>query len=301
LLIDLDAGNDTFIGSAGIDRVLAGTGTDSLNGAGGADTYVVTGTVASGFGGYDIYADNGNGIGEVDRIVAAAGTAAVDIGLTSFSAANGIEEIDATATTGAVRLVGNTTANTFNFSGTTLKGSNLVIDLDAGNDTCIGSAGNDRILGGLGNDNLNGAGGDDTLKSGSGLDTLTGGAGADRFDYTTLSDGLMVVSSTSVLQFERITDFVIGQDLIDVATPPPSNGVKNLGVQSSLTSGSIAALLNSSNFVANGAATFVFGSRTFLALNNGDAGFSSATDAVLEITGFTNPSGFNSLSQISFI
>jgi len=36
-------------------------------------------------------------------------------------------------------------------------------------------------------------------------------------------------------------------------------------------------------------------------LNNGDAGFSSATDAVLEITGFTNPSGFNSLSQISFI
>jgi|LakMenEpi03Aug12_release.lakeMendotaPanAssembly.Ray.scaffolds.fasta_scaffold12145_4 Ca2+-binding RTX toxin-like protein len=301
LLIDLDGGNDTFIGSAGSDRVLGGTGTDSLNGAGGSDTYVVSGTSASGFGGYDIYADNGNGAGEVDRIVAAAGTAAVDIGLTGFSAANGIEEIDATATSGTVRLLGNTSANTFNFTGITLKGTNLVIDLDAGNDTFIGSAGADRVLGGIGTDNLNGAGGDDTLQGGSGLDTLTGGGGADCFDYTTLSDGLFVVSSTSQLQFERINDFVIGQDKIDVATPPPVEGFRNLGVQSALTSSSIAALLNTTNFVANGAATFGFGTRTFLALNNSTAGFSSATDAVLEITGYSFASGFSSLSQISII
>jgi hypothetical protein len=89
--------------------------------------------------------------------------------------------------------------------------------------------------------------------------------------------------------------------MIDVATPPPINGFKNFGVQSSLTSSSIATLLNSSNFVANGAATFGFGSRAFLALNNGDAGFSSATDAVLEITGYSFASGFSSLSQISFV
>ncbi|MFM7515212.1 MAG: beta strand repeat-containing protein, partial [Cyanobium sp.] len=301
LLIDLDGGNDTFIGSAGDDRVLAGTGTDSLNGAGGSDTYVVSGTSASGFGGYDIYADKGNGAGEVDRIAAAAGNAAVDIGLTGFSTANGIEEIDATATSGTVRLLGNTSANTFNFTGITLKGTNLVIDLDAGNDTLIGSAGADRVLGGNGTDNLNGAGGDDTLQGGSGLDTLTGGGGADCFDYNTLSDGLFVVSSTSQLQFERINDFVIGQDKIDVATPPPVEGFRNLGVQSALTSSSIAALLNTTNFVANGAATFGFGTRTFLALNNSTAGFSSATDAVLEITGYSFASSFNSLSQISIV
>ena len=301
LSIDLGAGNDTLIGSAGSDRVLAGTGTDSLNGAGGADTYVVSGTLASNFGGYDIYADSGNGAGELDRIVVAAGSDAVDIGLTGFSATTGIEVIDGTATTGTVRLVGNSAANNFNFSTTTINGANVRIDAAEGNDTVTGSNGSDRILGGLGNDSLNGGGGNDTLQSGSGLDTLTGGGGADRFDYTTLSDGLMVVSATSVLQFERISDFVIGQDLIDVATSPPTNGFKTLGVQSSLTSGSIAALLNSSNFVANGAATFGFGSRTFLALNNADAGFSSASDAVLEITGFSYASGFSSLSQISFV
>jgi Ca2+-binding RTX toxin-like protein len=177
----------------------------------------------------------------------------------------------------------------------------VLIDAAEGNDTVTGSNGSDRILGGLGNDSLNGGGGNDTLQSGSGLDTLTGGGGADRFNYTTLSDGLMVVGATSVLQFERISDFVIGQDLIDVATSPPTNGFKTLGVQSSLTSGSLATLLNSSNFVANGAATFGFGSRTFLALNNADAGFSSASDAVLEITGFSYASGFSSLSQISFV
>ena len=301
VLIDLDGGNDTLIGSAGNDWVLAGTGTDSLNGAGGSDTYVVRGTTTNGFGGYDVYADKGTGVGEVDRIVAAAGSDAVDIGLTGFSATTGIEVIDGTATTGTVRLVGNSAANNFNFSTTTINGANVLIDAAEGNDTVTGSNGSDRILGGLGNDSLNGGGGNDTLQSGSGLDTLTGGGGADRFDYTTLSDGLMVVSATSVLQFERISDFVIGQDLIDVATSPPANGFKTLGVQSSLTIGSIAALLNSSNFVANGAATFGFGSRTFLALNNADAGFSSASDAVLEITGFTYASGFSSLSQISFV
>ena len=301
VLIDLDGGNDTLIGSAGNDWVLAGTGTDSLNGAGGSDTYVVRGTTTNGFGGYDVYADKGTGVGEVDRIVVAAGSDAVDIGLTGFSATTGIEVIDGTATTGTVRLVGNSAANNFNFSTTTINGANVLIDAAEGNDTVTGSNGSDRILGGLGNDSLNGGGGNDTLQSGSGLDTLTGGGGGDRFDYTTLSDGLMVVSATSVLQFERISDFVIGQDLIDVATSPPTNGFKTLGVQSSLTIGSIAALLNSSNFVANGAATFGFGSRTFLALNNADAGFSSASDAVLEITGFTYASGFSSLSQISFV
>ena len=301
VLIDLDGGNDTLIGSAGNDWVLAGTGTDSLNGAGGSDTYLVRGTTTNGFGGYDVYADKGTGVGEVDRIVVAAGSDAVDIGLTGFSATTGIEVIDGTATTGTVRLVGNSAANNFNFSTTTINGANVLIDAAEGNDTVTGSNGSDRILGGLGNDSLNGGGGNDTLQSGSGLDIHTGGGGADRFDYTTLSDGLMVVSATSVLQFERISDFVIGQDLIDVAASPPTNGFKTLGVQSSLTIGSIAALLNSSNFVANGAATFGFGSRTFLALNNADAGFSSASDAVLEITGFTYASGFSSLSQISFV
>ena len=157
------------------------------------------------------------------------------------------------------------------------------------------------MLGGSGTDSLNGAGGDDSLVGGAGLDTITGGGGADRFDYTNLRDGVLIVSSTSVPQFERITDFVIGQDMIDVTTTPASGSFRNLGAQSALTSSSVTSLLNSSTFLANGAATFSFGSRTFLALNDSVAGFSSVNDAVLEITGYSFASGFNSLSQISFV
>ena len=142
---------------------------------------------------------------------------------------------DATATSGAVRLLGTTTANNFNFTGISLLGNNLSIELDAGNDTCVGSAGSDRVRGGSGNDSLNGAAGDDVLQGGAGIDTITGGGGADRFDYNTLADGAVVVTSTSTLQFEAITDFIIGQDSIDVATTPPSGSFRNLGAQSSLT------------------------------------------------------------------
>lgn len=46
-------------------------------------------------------------------------------------------------------------------------------------------------------------------------------------------------------------------------------------------------MLTAGTFVANGVATFNVGSRTFLALNDGTAGFQDATDAVIELTGFT--------------
>ena len=85
------------------------------------------------------------------------------------------------------------------------------------------------------------------------------------------------------------------------APHPASGSFRNLGAQSALTSSSVTSLLNSSTFLANGAATFSFGSRTFLALNDSVAGFSVVNDAVLEITGYSFASGFNSLSQISFV
>jgi len=46
-------------------------------------------------------------------------------------------------------------------------------------------------------------------------------------------------------------------------------------------------VLTDSAFVADGAATFGFGARTFLALNDGLAGFQEAADAVIEITGYS--------------
>ncbi len=305
LSIDLGAGNDTVVGSAAADRILAGTGTDNLNGAGGSDTYVVSGSAASGFGGYDVYADSGSGSGELDRIVAAAGTAAVDIGLTSFSAvASGIEVIDATATSGGVRLLGDSNANGLNFSGVSLLGSNLSIDAGSGNDTVTGSSGDDAILGGLGVDSLVGADGNDTLTGGGGLDLLHGGNGEDTFVITTLTDAI-VGGTTTAPTFERITGFVVGLDRFDVTTLPAAGAFRNLGAVSALTRSGIGTLLSASNFVANGAATFTSGSgasqRTFIAFNNATAGYSATTDAVLEITGFGYASSFSSLAQISIV
>ncbi|MFN9904515.1 MAG: calcium-binding protein, partial [bacterium] len=73
LSIELADGNDTFVGSAASDRVnggsgadkisgrggddviTAGTGDDTVDGGQGGDTYLVSGSLASGFAGYDTY------------------------------------------------------------------------------------------------------------------------------------------------------------------------------------------------------------------------------------------------------
>ena len=304
LSIDVGSGNDTVIGSAAADRILAGTGTDSLNGAAGSDTYEVSGNSASGFGGYDIYADSGSGVAEIDRIVVANGTMAVDIGLTNFASSLGIEEIDATASSGQVRLLGNSSANSFNFTGITLVGSNLSIDVGSGNDTVNGSVGADKILGGLGVDQLNGADGDDIINGGGGLDRLTGGSGNDTFDYTKLTDAIIGGTSSAPL-FETIIGFTVGADRFDLTTTPVAGSFKTLGSASALTVAAISSLLSSSSFQANGSATFSYGSganlRNFIAFNDGTAGYKSSTDAIVEISSFGFATGYDSLAQISFI
>ena len=80
---------------------------------------------------------------------------------------------------------------------------------DAGNDKLSGYDGSDRLNGGAGNDRLVGSGGDDTLLGGSGRDILTGDAGADRFQFYAVTDSTLTAS-------DRITDFTLGQDLIDL-------------------------------------------------------------------------------------
>ena len=276
-----------------------------MDGGGGADTYEVAGSLAAGtFQGYDTIIDRGGGTGVVDRIVAAAGTAAVDIGLKAFSSANGIEVIDASATTGLVRLLGDATANVLNFSTTSLLGANLRIDSGDGNDTITGSAGADTIFAGLGVDTVNAGDGDDTIVSGGGLDVLRGGLGVNTYVYTLLTDGI-VGGSTSARSFEKINDFIVGRDRFDVSTAPATGAFRQLGPLSGLTNAALTTLLSTTDFVANGAATFTYGSgvgqRTFIALNDGSAGFNNLSDAVVEITGYDYASGFNSLAQISIV
>ncbi len=97
----------------------------------------------------------------------------------------------------------------------------------------------------------------------------------------------------------------MGADQFDVGTVPPAGGFKTLGPVAFLTSSAIGTLLNASNFVANGAATFTYGSgaglRTFIAFNNATAGYVSTGDAIVEITNYTFATGFTSLAQINLV
>jgi hypothetical protein len=49
----------------------------------------------------------------------------------------------------------------------------------------------------------------------------------------------------------------------------------------------IGAKLTTTNFAANYAAQFTFGTRTFVGINNATASFSATTDAIIEVTGLT--------------
>jgi Ca2+-binding RTX toxin-like protein len=173
-LLDGSWGDDTLLGGSGNDQLDGSFGNDRLNGAEGGDTYLVSGNEAGGwssFAGFDTYNDTGTS--GVDRILAV-GPGDVDIGLNSFSAANGIERIEAGAGVGTVRLLGGWNGDTLDFSQIALVGGTFIIDGYYGNDTITGSSAADTIRGG---------GNDDRLIGGLGADLLNGGSGCDTFVF----------------------------------------------------------------------------------------------------------------------
>jgi hypothetical protein len=145
----------------------------------------------------------------------------------------------------------------------------------------------------------------DILSFTSTVDQITGLAGADTFRLTSLSHSRLPASPTTPI--DRITDLVTGLDVID--TPVARTLATALkptafGAVTQLSAADIAAVLTPDSFPAlstsssGGVATFTFDdsakvSRTFLAINDGVAGFSAATDSILEISGYGG-----SLSQL---
>ena len=128
--------------------------------------------------------------------------------------------------------------------------------------------------------------GSNRLEGAAALDVLTGGLGADTFAYSNLQDALIGGTSTAPI-FESITDFELLNDRID-CPGTSSRTVAMLGsLGASLTVTAITGLLNSNIFLASGAACFSYGSRNFLAINDGVAGFNSAQDSVVELTGYS--------------
>ena len=178
-------GNDTLIGNAGNDTLDGGTGNDSMAGGTGNDVYIVDSTG-------DIVTEN-----------ASQGTDLVQSSVNWTLGAN----LENLTLTGSSVINGN--GNSLNNTLTGNSAANSLSGLD-GNDLLIGSGGNDTLSGGNGND---------TLRGGAGVDSLTGGAGSDVFDFDFISE-----SGVGVGLRDIITDFVQGQDRIDLNTIDANSG-----------------------------------------------------------------------------
>ncbi len=101
-----------------------------------------------------------------------------------------------------------------------------------------------------------------------------------------------------------IADLEIGIDQINGLTAIAAADIAQLGTVAALDEVGISELLTASDFGAGLGATFTLasalgsgiGERTFLALNDGTAGFEARTDGIVEITGFSG-----SLAELAII
>ena len=112
-----------------------------------------------------------------------------------FTIANGAVMENAVGARGDDRLTGNEVGNVLNGGG--------------GADRLTGNAGADRLLGGDGADRLDG-GGVDVLIGGLGADLLAGAVQRDAFVYGAVTE------SNAAGGLDRITDFAVGSDEIDL-------------------------------------------------------------------------------------
>lgn len=160
-----------------------------------------------------------------------------------------------------------------------------------------GNAGNNVITGNTANNLLNGGGGNDTLNGGAGLDTLTGGTGNDIF--------LFQFSQSTVANPDRITDFAINSDKIDLLSaaggvlPAPaafsraanSAATTLTNVVNAVFTDANGALAGNQALGINGAAlvqvTTVGIAGTYIIVNDNVAGFQSANDLLVNVTGIT--------------
>lgn len=195
------AGNDSFSGENGSDVLFGGAGDDLLEGGSAPDTLIggAGADVLDGGTGSD-WMDGGDGddifvagAGGTNTLVGGAGT-----DLLSFSHfLTGVYlNLSAGAYSGDSNWDGFVgiegvigSAGNDTFIGDS--GANVLFGL-AGADVLIGGFGIDRLSGGVGNDWLDGGDGDDVLEGGAGINVLLGGNGLDIASFETASLGVWV-------------------------------------------------------------------------------------------------------------
>ncbi|TRV51521.1 MAG: calcium-binding protein, partial [Microcystis panniformis Mp_GB_SS_20050300_S99] len=243
--------NDDFIGTSGPDTLAGTSGADAMTGLAGNDTYTV------------------NDAGDLVIEALNQGTDTVQAAI-SYTLPNNVENLLITGT-GNLNGAGNALNNQ--------------ITGNSGNNSLNGAAGTDTLIGGAGNDSLNGA---------AGIDTLTGGVGTDIFIFQ--------FSQSTAAALDRVTDFAIGIDKIDLLsqagaainapiafTRAADSTTTNINTivtnvftdANGATAGNQALGINSAVLVRDNTAS------TYLIINDGTAGFQSANDLVINLTGLT--------------
>jgi len=83
---------------------------------------------------------------------------------------------------------------------------------------------------------------------------------------------------------------VIGSDVFDGPTAVAARNISKVTVGNAFSAATIASALTNGNFGANRASLLTFSDGTYLALNNGTAGWNATTDAVIKFafTGVAN-------------
>jgi uncharacterized delta-60 repeat protein len=239
--VDGGDGHDVIDGEVGNDEVLGGDGDDTIRGGSGEDT------LSGGTGDDDV--DGGSGFDQIDggpgddRLFGGSEFDVITTGTGSdlVFGGSGSDVILAMAGSAGDRLYGDGYESlddylagrpvTTDFGNDNIgggagndviygdSGTNGAVGGDdyllggAGDDTIYGEGGNDVIDGGEGRDTLRGGHGDDYLIGGAGADVMTGGAGRDWFTYFDAGE-------SSLLAADRITDFVRGEDRIELAQLP---------------------------------------------------------------------------------
>ncbi|MBS9390375.1 MAG: hypothetical protein HEQ33_16360 [Dolichospermum sp. WA123] len=265
--------NDTLVGNSLNNTLNGGAGNDALDGGAGND-------ILNGGAGNDIL-NPGYSQGSTDTVDGGDG--------------NDLLQVDYTSKTdgGGIHLGHQNTNHIWNRNG----GQILVNVSNVENYNITGTQYADVFEGRAGNDIFNGGYGNDLLTGGLGKDALTGGLGTDRFDYRNLADSLLN-------NFDVITDFNANEDKFAVSNP--LSEFFSAFFVTTLDVNSISGILTSTDFQANAAARFQllsFGfknittrTRTFVAINDGIAGFDANTDAIIEVTGLTGTLGLNNFT-----
>ena len=285
--------NNNITGNAGNNLLDGGLGADVMRGNAGNDTYVV---------------DN---VGDVVTEAESAGFDTVRSTISYTLGANlenltliGSAAIKGTGNNLNNVLTGNAAANTLtgglgNDTYVIGTGDTVVEALNAGTDTVqssitytLGANVENLTLSGFAAINGTGNALNNILAANLAANVLTGGAGEDLLTGLGGSDTFrFALADSRLASMDRITDFAIGTDILDGPTAVSTTNTKELGTVATLDQAGISALLTNKYFGANQAATFTFGSvfgiRTFLALNDATAGFSSTSDGLIEITGCT--------------